>query len=79
MRILGFFFGQQDAARTVLNELCALPSLADVAIDTAPIVADEEHGTLVALSLESEQQPEVERLVARHGGRVVVDVPSDWL
>jgi hypothetical protein len=53
--------------------------MAEASIDTAPIAADEHDGTLIALAVDDAQQPEIERVAARHGGRVVVDVPTDWL
>jgi hypothetical protein len=79
MRIVGIFFEQAGAADTALEELRARPDMAEASIDTAPIAADEHDGTLIALSVDDAQQPEIERVAARHGGRVVVDVPTDWL
>lgn len=45
----------------------------------APLAYEGESGTIVALSIAADQRERVIDAAARHGGRLVADIPNEWL
>ena len=78
MRVLAFFFAEPGAAR---EARLAIEPAKEVTtpMDVAPLVVDEEQGTLLALTVAETHFDATLDIALEHGGSLVVDVPEDWV
>lgn len=76
-RTIAFYFAEGGAADAMLNSL--RDHGFDGAPSLAPVVVDGDEGTILALSVDADAQPEAERLARAHGGVMVADIPDSWV
>jgi hypothetical protein len=78
MRVLAFFFAAQDGARAA-ERVLQRSDIVMTQMDVAPLVVDGREGTVLALTVADTHQAATVAVAERHGGRLVVDVPEQWI
>jgi hypothetical protein len=79
LRTLAFFFESDSAAASARPELDGSDGVPARDIETAPLVVEGQEGTILALSVEVDARDVVMDAAVQHGGRLVADIPEDWL
>jgi hypothetical protein len=77
LRTLAFFFDRDSAAISARAELAESDEPDRLSI--APLAYEGESGTIVALSIAADERERVVAAATRHGGRLVADIPNEWL
>jgi len=78
MRTIAFYFDSEQQAREVLATLRSDHGLHEDQVDVAPLVIEGQEGTILALSIRREVQPQIIQVAGREGGRLIADVPEEW-
>jgi hypothetical protein len=79
MHVLAFFFADEEAAAAADAALRTRLELTNGGVRRAPLAVDGEEGTVVALSVKSASLDSVVGLAGEYGGRLVADIPEEWI
>ena len=78
MQIVAFLFAGDDVAESAIAQMRADHWINGVGVATAPLSVDGVDGTIVALPIELGARDGLVAVAAKHGGRLVADVPEEW-